>query len=111
VPEERLVRLLAFNKVVKNSLRGFADFELGIGLILRDCPVRVEANGRAWIGLAGKAQIDRDGNLRRKPGTDKPEYVAVLKLKHATDRAAFARAVTRLLLERHPDALDPEGSA
>jgi hypothetical protein len=106
------VKLLGWKKVVRGTLRGFLDIEVSVehahALQIFECPVNVGPNG-PWVGLPGKPQIDRDGNLRRKPN-GKPEYVAVNKWGNAETRELFSRAALRLLLARHPDALDGEAA-
>jgi len=46
---ERL-QLVAWRRVRKNSLIGFATVTLPIGLTIVDCPV-LETHGRRWVSL------------------------------------------------------------
>jgi len=105
------MRVFGWRKLVRNTMRGFVDVEVEVGegrpLQILECVVHVGPNG-PWVALPGKAQLDRDGNVRRKPGTNKVDYVAVLKWGNADTRDRFSQAVIQLLLARYPDALDDE---
>ena len=102
------MKLLGWRKVVRGTLRGFADFELAVenshGLQILECPVNTNHNG-PWVGFPGKPQLDRDGNLKRKPD-GKPDYTAILKWADPETRDRFSRAAVQLLLAKHPDALE-----
>jgi hypothetical protein len=69
--------------------------------------VHVGPNG-LWVAFPGKVQIDRDGTVRRNLATGKIEYARVLKWRDSSDREQFSAAVMKLLLARHPTALDAE---
>jgi hypothetical protein len=107
------VRLLAWKPLARGPLRGFLDLEVELGrdgnrrLQILECPVRLEASGRPWVGLPGKPQLDRNGNTRRK-SNGRPDYTAVLKWTTKADSDAFSDAALRLLLARYPDALDAD---
>jgi len=101
------IRVLAWKPLVRDT-RGFIDIAIKVGqhgrwLEISECPVHAGANG-PWVALPGKPQIDRDGNIQRKPN-GRPDYVAVLKWSSVDDREAFSRTTIKLLLTRHPDAL------
>jgi hypothetical protein len=108
------MKLLAWKPLRRGALRGFVDVELevehGRSLQISECAVLVGSNG-PWIALPGKPQVDRDGTVRRKPGTDKPEYVALLRWGDRATGDAFSRAVVKLLLQRHPDVLAADEAA
>jgi hypothetical protein len=96
---------------VKGTLRGFLDIALtvegGHPLAVYECPVDVGPNG-PWVAFPGKAQIERDGTIRRNLGTGKVEYARVLKWLNGGDPDKFSAAVVKLLLARHLAALDGE---
>jgi hypothetical protein len=57
-----MIRASDWRPKVSNTLQGFVDLELEpSGLALRDCTYHKHADGREWVGLPGKPQIDRDG--------------------------------------------------
>jgi hypothetical protein len=64
-PRPARMRLVSFKPVVKNSLRGFATVEFPPGLILRELPVLIGVNGRAWVALPGKPVLDENGHQKR----------------------------------------------
>jgi hypothetical protein len=96
-----MIRASDFRPMERNSLRGFVTLALDpSGLVLRDCTLH-RKDGKEWIGLPGKPQIDTEGKHRRDPVTGKPLYTAVVEVvgREARDRfqeAALA-AVHRLL--------------
>jgi hypothetical protein len=92
------MKILAWQLIRKNTMRGVVDVEL------------VSPNG-PWVALPAKVQIDRDGIVRRNLATGKPEYARVLKWRDSATRDKFSAAVIKLLLERHPRALDAEDAA
>src|SRR6266481_890929 len=102
------LRLLGWKPLRKNTLRGFIDVEVAVGhgrgLAIYECPVHVGANGRAWVALPAKAQLDQDGNVRRS-AAGKIEYAAVTRWRDQTTGDKFSATAIRLLLARHPSAL------
>jgi hypothetical protein len=98
------LRLLKWRPAVKGVLRGFADLEFWFGLRIVDCPVLI-SNGRAWVSLPVKPQIV-DGRQRLNEA-GKPAFLPVLGWRNRTLQDRFSEAVIALLLEQHPDALDP----
>jgi hypothetical protein len=104
------MRLLRWKPVVRGSLRGFLDLALTVEndrpLEVYEWAMHVGPNG-PWASPPGKAQIDRGGNLIRKPN-GRPEYTAVMKWTGHQTGNRFGRAVMRMLLDKHPNALDAE---
>jgi hypothetical protein len=86
------------------SMRGVVDLELDIGLQIYDVIVHV-GNNEPWVVLPGRVVFDKDGAIRRKLASGKPDYQRILKWRdrHTTDK--FSAAVIRLLLRDYPDAL------
>jgi hypothetical protein len=101
------MRIVGWRPLIKGTLRGFLDLEVMVEnnhpLTIFECPVHLGENG-PWVGFPAKAQVDRDGKLRRK-SNGKPDYTAVMKWGDAATREAFSRAAIQLLLKRYPDAL------
>jgi len=86
---------------VKNTLQGFFfDIELPSGLTLKDCSLH-ERDGKRWIGLPGKAQIDSEGRHTSDPNTGRKLYVTIVEIKDRGRREWFQNAalaaVDRLL--------------
>ena len=86
----------------RNTLQGFCTLHLEpSGLVLRDCSFHRTDDGREWIGLPSKPQIDRDGNHRQDLKTGKPAYVAIVEIPDKDRRERFqaaAVAAVRALL-------------
>jgi hypothetical protein len=97
--------LLAFKRVVKGALRGFATIELPSGLRITDCPVLV-SSGKAWATLPSKPVLGADG--RQSVIDGKRQYVAILEWKSRDLSTRFSQAVVDLVQQQHPDALDEE---
>jgi hypothetical protein len=104
------MRLLAFKEVTKGSLRGFADVELPIGLVILECPVHRASNGRPWAALPAKAQVDSDGRQRRDE-RGKPAYSPVLKWRSDKLREAFSARVVELVAQQHPEIFNGGGTS
>jgi len=103
------MRILKWKKMVRGTMRGFLDLELMVEnnrpLEIYEWIVHVNERG-AWVNPPGKPQIDKDGNVRKRPGSTKPEFTAVMKWPQDETRHHFSRAVIKMLLEQHSDALD-----
>jgi hypothetical protein len=82
-------------------LRGFVDLTLSPPRItLKECSVH-EQNGRRWIGLPGRPQIDLDGRHRVDSVTGKKLYMPTVEIPDRDARERFQEAalaaVDRLL--------------
>ncbi|MGC2198610.1 MAG: hypothetical protein WA633_00460 [Stellaceae bacterium] len=104
-PAPRQLRLIRFQPLVKNALRGFCTVEIQpLGLRIIDCPVLV-SHGRAWCALPGKIQVDNSG--RQKTDTSgKPLYAAVLQWRNRELSDRFSAAVIGAIRRAHPGALE-----
>src|ERR1051325_4979374 len=77
----------------RHTLRGFVTLALDpSGLVLRDCTYHRHQDGREWIGLPGKPQLDTNGQQRRDPATGKALYVPVVEIPDKDARERFQRA-------------------
>jgi hypothetical protein len=77
-----------FRRLERNTLKGFVTLSLEpSGLIIHDCTVH-EKQGKAWIGMPAKPQINGDGTARTDTASGKQLYRSVLEFK---DRAARKR--------------------
>lgn len=66
--EKLSVEIVSYKPMERNSLRGFVTVRIpALRLKIIDCTVN-DSNGRRWIGLPGKAQINRDGEVIKKDG-------------------------------------------
>jgi hypothetical protein len=53
-----MIKCIRFRRFEKNTLKGFADFELTkVGLIIRDCTFH-ESNGKGWVGFPARSYTD-----------------------------------------------------
>jgi len=78
--------------VVKNSLQGFCVLELSpSGLVLRDCALHAR-DGKRWVSLPAKAQIDAEGRQRKDSNSGKPLWSPVVEIRGKDQRERFQRA-------------------
>jgi hypothetical protein len=79
--------------MMRHTLQGFCTLELEpSGLALHGCTVHRMPDGREWIGLPAKPQLDRDGQHRKVPATGKPLYVPVVEIEAKEARERFQTA-------------------
>jgi hypothetical protein len=97
------MRLLKWTPQRKGTLRGFADIELANGLRIFGCPVLMASNGRAWAGLPGRPQIDREDRLIRHDG--KAQYTKVLDWATRDVADRFSQAIVELVIDHDSEAL------
>jgi hypothetical protein len=97
------MRLISWKPLVKNSLRGFAEFEFPSGLRLIACPVLV-SHGRAWVSLPSKPVLDQTGYQKRAIN-GKPVYVPVVQWRDRDLQARFSAAAIELIRVAHPGGL------
>ena len=71
----------------RNTHEGFVSLTLPSGLVIHGCSLHVK-NRQEWVALRGKAQLDRDGQLRKDPNGKQP--VVDIPDRHTRDR--FQRA-------------------
>ena len=91
----------AWRAYSKSTLQGFVTLTLRpSGLVLRDCSLH-EKEGRRWIGLPMRPQLDRDGKQLVSLKDNKPCWSQVVDFesKDARERlqAAALAAVDRLI--------------
>jgi hypothetical protein len=104
------VRVDAFKPIRSNTLFGFATVTIPeLHLKIIDLSVH-QKNTSRWIGLPGKAQITRDGSVRRDE-RGKVAYTPVLEFTDRATREAFSARVIASLLEFAPAAFDAEDAA
>lgn len=78
--------------MARNTLRGFVDLALSpSGLVLRECSLH-EKDGKRWIGLPSKPQIDSEGRHRKDATTGRPLYSPVVEIAGKEERERFQRA-------------------
>jgi hypothetical protein len=62
-----VIRCIKFRPYQKNTLRGFADLELGrTGIIIRDCTLH-EKNGKEWVGFPARSYETKTGETAWQP--------------------------------------------
>jgi hypothetical protein len=78
-----------FREITKNTLRGFCVLTLSpSGLVLRDCALH-DRDGKRWVSLPSKPQIDSAGQLRKR---GKPLYASIVEIPGRAERERFQRA-------------------
>jgi hypothetical protein len=86
----------------RNTLLGFADITLPIGLQIDDVAVH-SRGGRAWASLPARPVIE-DGRLVIRDG--KPAYARILAWRSSDLADKFSAAVVNLIRAVHPDAFN-----
>jgi hypothetical protein len=99
------VEVETFKPLRSNTLFGFCSVLLPeLHLTIHDLTIH-ESNDKRWIGLPGKAWVDRDGNVKRGEN-GKILYAPVLEFTDKETRDAFAARVLASLLTRFPHVFD-----
>jgi hypothetical protein len=104
------IRVEAFTPRVSNTLRGFVTVVVPeLHMKINDITVH-QKNESRWIGLPGKPQIGRDGQVR-KDERGKTLYTPVLEFIDSKTRDAFSHRVVEELLAHTPAAFETEAAA
>jgi hypothetical protein len=99
------VHVESFKPMRSNTLYGFVAITIP-EMHLRICDLTAhEKNGKRWVGLPGKPQIDRSGSVR-KGENGKPLYTPILEFTDKKVRDAFSQRVVAALLEFAPAAFE-----
>jgi hypothetical protein len=78
--------------VTKNSLQGFCVLTLSpSGIVLRDCALH-ERDGKRWVSLPSRPQLDAEGRHRKDPATGKALWLPVVEIRGKDQRERFQRA-------------------
>ncbi len=86
------VQCTAWHPCERNTLRGFADLFLpSLHLEIRDCAVH-EKNGKRWVQLPAKPQLDNNRELVRDPA-GKIQYATIMRFRDRPTADAFSGAV------------------
>ena len=81
-----------WREVVKNTLRGFCVLTLSpSGLVLRDCTLH-ERDGKRWVCLPSKPQIDSEGRQRKDPNSGRALWTPVVEIPGRAERERFQAA-------------------
>jgi DNA-binding cell septation regulator SpoVG len=91
---------------VSGGLRGYAQVELEIGLVIPDIRVLVGSNG-FFVVLPEKPVLVGE-KLKRDISTNKPVYVPTVQWRDRAISDKFSRAMIKLLLANYPSALDAQ---
>jgi hypothetical protein len=91
----------------KNTLIGFCDLTLApSGLILHDCTLHSRPDGKRWVGLPARPQIDSVTRLHRKDATTgKFLWAPSVEIYGQAERQRFQKAALAAidaLIERGP---------
>ena len=88
-----MIKCTRFRAFSKDSLKGFADFELSrIGLILRDCTWH-ESNGKEWISFAARSYTTQDGTTSWTPLVEFSREAKQARAEFQRQALAAVRAV------------------
>ena len=87
-----------FRELKRNTPEGFLTLSLWpCGLVIRDCALHSK-NGRRWVALPSKAQIDKDGVQPRDPTTGRGLWTPLIEIP---DKPAwFVSALTAAIREQ-----------
>jgi hypothetical protein len=78
--------------VERNTLRGFCTLTLDpSGVVLHECSVH-ERDGKRWVGLPGKPQLDAEGRHRIDPATGKKAWAPIVEITGKAERERFQKA-------------------
>jgi hypothetical protein len=81
-----------YREVIKNMLRAFVVLTLfPSGLVLHDCTLH-ERDGKRWISLPSRPQLDLEGRQRKDATTGKPLWTPVVEIRGKDERERFQRA-------------------
>jgi hypothetical protein len=93
-----------------NTLHGFCD------VLLTETHLRIhdialhEKNGKRWVSLPAKPQINREG-LVLKDERGKVKYAPVLAFEDRATADKFSTACIAAVIERHPGVFNDEAAA
>jgi hypothetical protein len=103
------VHVEKFTPLRSNTLRGFVSVAIPeLHMRIYDLSAH-EKNGKRWVGLPAKPQIDRSGTVR-KGENGKPLYTPVLEFTDKETRDRFSARVIAALLEFAPSAFEEEAA-
>jgi hypothetical protein len=101
------VRVDQFTAHRANTLVGFVTITIPeLHLRVTDLTVH-QKNEARWVGLPGKPQLTREGQLRRD-GRGRIAYSSVIEFTDSKTRQAFSARVIEALTEVFPDVFNPE---
>jgi hypothetical protein len=82
-----MIRCTKFTPLEKGALRGFADIALDSGMVIHDVML-LESNGKRWVNLPSKPQLDKDKNPRMGDN-GKPLYTPIISIPDRDRRELF----------------------
>jgi hypothetical protein len=89
-----MICCIRFRAFEKNTLKGFADFELTrIGIIIRDCTWH-EKNGKEWVGFPARSYETKDGTTSWSPLVEFAEGATEARRQFQEQAVAATTAVT-----------------
>ena len=102
-PERPAVICTAWKPFGRNTLQGFADLWLRAArLNVRGCAVH-EKNGKRWIQLPARPQLDKDRNLIRDD-SGKVQYAKILEFDHKDVADRFNAVALKAIEDFMPGA-------
>jgi hypothetical protein len=77
----------------QNTLRGFVTLQLApSGIVLYECMLHEMPDGRRWIGLPSRPQLDQEKRQRKDPVTGKLLWTPIVKIAGKDEKARFEKA-------------------
>jgi hypothetical protein len=103
------VEVEGFKPLRSNTLFGFVTVQIpALHLRIVDLTVH-QKNETRWVGMPGKPQLDREGNVRRDD-RGKILYTSILEFTDRATRDAFSARVIEALLQLNPHAFEETAS-
>jgi hypothetical protein len=101
------MKCLAWKPLTRGSMLGFADLELGNGLILKGCTL-LESNGRRWCNPPGRPTLD--GERKVTIGADgRIVYASVVDFTTKAIRSKWSEAAVAAI-EDDPSKAPAQGA-
>lgn len=97
------MRCIAWRRLVRNTLRGFAVLEMRSGLTLSDVAIH-QKDGRCWASPPGRPKLDADGTALRHPETGKIDYAAIISFASKQLRWRWSDEAIAAVRRDHPEA-------
>lgn len=91
--------IISWRPHAKGALRGFCDVQLPNTLTIRDITVHAK-DGRAWINLPGKPELDPTGAQKRDQ-YGKALYKRVIEWPDKETANRFSQAVIQAIEQEH----------
>ena len=100
-----MIRASDWRPMQRNSFQGFVTLTLEpSGIVLHDCTFHRTSEGKGWVGLPAKPQLDGERQHRKDPTTGKLLYTPVVEIRGKEARERFQAAALAAVHELLGDA-------